>query len=134
MVLGGQVLSDEEFLRISRTLVKYSAATIDEDLNILLDEDTPVRFGNHSCDANLWMQDAVTISARRDIALDEEITVDYATHTADKPWQMACRCGASVCRGAITQDDWRLADVQERYAGHFSPFLNARIARLRLAT
>jgi SET domain-containing protein len=131
MVLGGYVMADDEFLRVSGGMSKYSAATIGENLNILLDDDTPVQFGNHSCDANLWMQDEVTIVARRDIAPGEEITVDYATHTADKPWQMPCRCGASVCRGVITQDDWRLPDVQERYAGHFSPFLNARIASLR---
>lgn len=130
MVLGGRMLSDEEFLRVCRELVKYSAATIGENLNVLLDDDTPVQFGNHSCDANLWMQDEVTLVARRDIAPGEEVTVDYATYTADKPWRMACRCGASLCRVIVTQDDWRLPDVQERYAGHFSPFLNARIARL----
>lgn len=128
IVMGGRVLTDEEFVAVGARLAKYSAATIDEGLNILLDDDTPVQFGNHSCDANLWMQDAVTMAARRPIAVDEEITVDYATHTADKPWRMLCRCGAPACRGVVTQDDWRRPDVQARYPGHFSPFLNARIA------
>ena len=128
IVLGGRVLTDEEFA--SLRLVKYSAATIGENLNILLDDDSPVTFGNHSCDSNLWMQDEVTVVARRPIAAGEELTVDYALHSADKPWHMACRCGSPVCRQLITSDDWKLRDVQERYAGHFSPFLNARIDRM----
>jgi hypothetical protein len=28
----------------------------------------------------------------------------------------------------LTGDDWRRHDVQERYAGRFSPFIDARIA------
>ena len=30
----------------------------------------------------------------------------------------------------VTGNDWRLLELQERYAGHFSPFINARIAKL----
>lgn len=131
IVMGGRVLTDEQFLEATRGRERYSGATIGENLNLLHSDETLVRFGNHSCDANLWMQDEVTLVAKRAIAAGEEITADYAVQTADKPWQMECRCGAAVCRGVITSDDWKRADVQERYAGHFSPFLNDRIARLR---
>lgn len=124
--LGGEVLTDDEFR--ARRLVKYSALAIDDHLNLLLGDDSPVNFGNHSCDSSLWMADEVTLVARRRIEAGEEITVDYALHTADLPWSMACRCGSPVCRGVVTNDDWRRRDVQERYAGHFSPFLNRRIA------
>lgn len=127
MRLRGTVLTDDEFQALR--LVKYSALSIGEDLNLLIDEDSPVVFGNHSCDSNLWMDDEVTLSARRAIKPGEEVTVDYALHTADLPWRMDCHCGSVVCRGVVTQDDWRRADVQARYAGHFSPFLNTRIAR-----
>ena len=72
--------------------------------------------------------DAVTLVARRPIAAGEEVTVDYATHTADLPWSMTCSCGSPHCRRVVTHDDWRRPDVQARYAGHFSPFLNRRIA------
>jgi SET domain-containing protein len=44
-----------------------------------------VRYGNHSCDPNLWHADVVTITARRDIAAGEELTIDYATHPG---WQI----------------------------------------------
>jgi len=42
---------------------------------------------------------------------------------------MECRCGSPLCRGVITGDDWRRTDLQARYRGHFSPFIDARIAR-----
>ena len=63
IVLGGRVLTDVEFT--SLRLVKYSAATTGENLNILLDADSPVTSGNHSCDSNLWMQDEVTLVGRQ---------------------------------------------------------------------
>ena len=126
MRLGGEVLTDDDFR--ARRLGKYSALAIGDRLNLLLDDDSPVTFGNHSCDANLWMADEVTVVARRRIEAGEEVTVDYALHTADLPWSIACRCGSPVCRGVVTHDDWRRRDVQERYAGHFSPLLNRRIA------
>lgn len=31
--------------------------------------------------------------------------------------------------GSRKGDDWRLPEVQQRYAGHFSPFINERIRR-----
>jgi SET domain-containing protein len=126
--LGGEVLTDEEFRARTLNLTKYSALAIDDRLHLLIDDDSPTNFGNHSCDANLWMADAVTLIARRPIMAGEEVTVDYATHTADLTWSMTCNCGSPHCRRVVTNDDWRRPDVQERYAGHFSPFLNRRIA------
>jgi hypothetical protein len=73
--------------------------------------------------------DEVTLVARRPVETGEELTVDYATMTV-VPWEMECNCGAPSCRGVVTGDDWRRPDLQERYAGRFSPFVNARIARL----
>ncbi len=128
MRLGGEVLTDDEFA--ARPLGKYSSLAIGDRLNLLLDDDSPVTFGNHSCDANLWMADEVTLTARRRIEPGDEVTVDYALHTADLPWSMPCRCGSPVCRGTVTNEDWRRPDVQQHYAGHFSPFLNRRIAAL----
>jgi hypothetical protein len=76
------------------------------------------------------MLDARTVGARRDIAAGEELTLDYALFSVAPEWRMECHCGSSLCRGVVTGNDWRLAELQERYAGHFSPFINARIAKL----
>lgn len=88
---------------------------------------------NHSCDPNLWLKDEVTLVARRNIMAGEEVTMDYATHEADPDWKIraSCHCGSSSCRGVVTGRDWMKEDLQERYWGHFSPFLNRRISRLR---
>jgi len=128
IVMGGRIVTDDEFRALN--LTKYSAAAIGEGLHILLDSPTPANFGNHSCDANTWMCDEVTTCARRDILPGEEITIDYAVQTASPDWSMPCSCGSPLCRSTVSGADWRLPDVQSRYAGHFSPFLNTRIARL----
>lgn len=89
-------------------------------------------FMNHSCDPNCWMQDEHTLAARRDIAAGEELTADYVFWKADDSdvARFACRCGSPLCRGRVTGRDWRLPDLQQRYAGHFSPFINERIRKL----
>jgi hypothetical protein len=68
--------------------------------------------------------------ARRDIAAGEELTFDYALCTVNSAWHIdPCACGSPLCRRRVTGDDWRRKDLQQRYAGHFSPFINERIAR-----
>jgi hypothetical protein len=125
VVLGGTLIDDAELGRLHG----HSSLAVAEGFNLLQDEDDPARYGNHSCDPNLWLADEVMLITRRQVGAGEELTVDYATMTV-APWQMACRCGAASCRGVVTGDDWRRRDLQERYAGRFSPFINARIARL----
>ena len=69
-----------------------------------------------------------TLGARRDIAAGEELTLDYALVTVSPAWRMECHCGAAECRGGVTGNDWQLRSLQHVYAGHFSPFINARIS------
>jgi hypothetical protein len=89
-------------------------------------------FINHACDSNVWLGDENTLVARRDIVAGEELTIDYALFEGDeaevKPWD--CRCGSPLCRRQVTGADWHLPALQERYRGHFSPFINRRIERL----
>jgi hypothetical protein len=86
-------------------------------------------FINHSCNPNLWMEDAFTLVARRQIEAGEELVADYALWEADEAFisSWECRCGAPDCRTRITGADWRLPELRKRYAGHFSPLLNKRI-------
>ena len=126
-VMGGRVLTDDEFAGHVATAERWSAAAIDEGLNVLQDPDDPLIRGNHSCDPNMWMVDELTLVARRPISRAEEMTVDYALMTVDEGWQVACRCARPPCRGTITGTDWRQPDLQVRYRGHFSPFIERRI-------
>jgi len=109
-----------------------TACQIDDELHIaspagteLIDSDLM----NHSCDPNTWMDDEVTISARRDIAPGEEVTADYVLWVAHPGYITIadCRCGSSLCRHKVTGDDWRIPELQERYKGHFPPYLQRRI-------
>jgi SET domain-containing protein len=126
-IIGGRVIDDVELRRIARSRSKYNSAAIGDGANLLLQNDEVVTRGNHSCDSNLWMRDAFTLEARRDIAAGDEVTIDYALQTAVPDWEMACHCGSPYCRKRIRGNDWMRPELQERYRGHFSPFLNRRI-------
>lgn len=129
---GGTPIADDALpaleARWRETGGPYSCAAIGEGISLHQAVDNPLRYGNHSCDPNLWLADATTEIARRDIAAGEELTFDYALATA-VPWSMPCRCGSPLCRGLITGDDWRDPALRARYRGHFSPFIEARIGR-----
>ena len=81
---------------------------------------------NHSCEPNLGLQGQIAFVAMRDIAADEELTFDYAM-TDDEPYEMECNCGSSSCRKVITGQDWMKEELQRRYDGYFSWFIQRRL-------
>ena len=83
---------------------------------------------NHACDPNVGVEGQIVFVALRDIAAGEELVLDYAMMD-DHDETMACHCGASSCRGTVTGKDWQLPELQRRYRGYFSSFLERRIAR-----
>lgn len=126
-IWGGSIVSDDEL----RKLEHHISAAVDEGLNMLIDPESIIRFGNHSCDPNVWMADDVTTVARRRIKAGQEVTIDYATHSVMPEWRMECRCGSANCRRVISGNDWLRGDLQQRYGGHWSPFIVLRIERQR---
>ncbi|QIG45065.1 hypothetical protein G5V58_21915 [Nocardioides anomalus] len=75
---------------------------------------------NHACDPNLgWAGDALV--ALRDVAAGEELVVDYAMSTADPDWFLRCHCPSYRCRQMVEGTDWRIPQLQARYAGHWAP-------------
>lgn len=81
---------------------------------------------NHCCEPNLGLQGQVVFVAMRDIAVGEELTIDYAM-TDDEPYEMECQCGREACRKLITGADWRKLELQQKYHGYFSWFIQRRI-------
>jgi hypothetical protein len=133
-IVGGTVMTEYEFRSYISTTSRYNATQIAEHLHLVDLIQTPDAVDgsiNHSCDSNLWLQDEVTIVARRAIAPDEELTLDYALTTIEPDWQLdqPCQCGTTACRHIIRGTDWQLPDVQQRYQGHFAPFINDRIRK-----
>ncbi|SDK68543.1 hypothetical protein SAMN05421874_11044 [Nonomuraea maritima] len=126
MRFGGRVIDDTT---LASLVPPYSSLTVDEGVHLLLDPGHPVRYGNHSCDPNLWHRAATVVVARRNITSGEEVTIDYATHTGVETWSMECRCGAAICRGTVSGADWRLPALRSAYASHWTPPLLARVAR-----
>ena len=133
-IVGGMVMTASEFALFQATHSSYSFIQIDETSYLVEDLEMAgcvYASMNHSCDSSTWMDDDVTLVARRAIEPGEEVTVDYALFTTQSNWILdrRCRCGSPHCRRIITGDDWRREDVQKRYGGHFSPFINRRIER-----
>ena len=133
--LGGRLVSSAE-------LVAHMAAenaegryvdtiTVNEDEHLVLPAESTLHFSNHSCDPNVWHVGPYEVRARRAIAAGEELTIDYGTNSGAAGLRMACRCGADVCRGLVTSDDWQIAELQRRYEGHWVPALAQRISASR---
>jgi hypothetical protein len=83
-------------------------------------------FSNHSCEPNIGVQGQIIFVALRRIAAGEELTHDWAT-TDDDEYTLVCRCGAAGCRGTITGKDWQREDLQRKYRGFFSWYLQQKI-------
>jgi hypothetical protein len=118
--LGGALIDDAALAALTPP---YSSVALDEDAHLLIDPAHPVRYGDHGCAPNVWMEGALTAVARRAIATGEELTIDYATQTGTEAWRMSCRCGQSGCRCEITGADWRLPELQAAYGDHWTPML-----------
>lgn len=87
---------------------------------------------NHSCSPNCGSApDLFTLVAMKDIEPDEEITYDYAMTDSKPDWSMKCNCGAINCRKIITGNDWKIKELQERYAGYFQKNIQEKIEALR---
>ncbi len=138
MEFGGQLVSRE----LAEDQEKYRVRSVwivaDDVFLALPESDTAPSLDenlNHSCDANAWLADEVTLVARRDIAAGDEITMDQGTWNFDVAEYTVdaedCTCGSPDCRVRLTENDWQLPSVQERYRGHFHPLVQAMIDRLK---
>jgi uncharacterized protein len=139
IIWGGELVSKKDL-----DLTKYHAQSL-----VLIKDDTylglPIvdnyqgidEYLNHSCDSNAWLKDEVTMVARQNIKSGAEITLDHALWDMDTQWDYLseevskdCNCGSSKCRKHLTPNDWKILELQKRYAGHFSPYIKKHIQRL----
>jgi len=84
---------------------------------------SPEYYLNHSCEPNVLAATAV-----RDIAESEELLTDYAhCEAGDSVLVGSCRCGAARCRGRVTGLDWAIPDLQQKYEGYFTSYVQSLI-------
>lgn len=131
---GGRIITKDE---VDPTIPDFSKRVlqIEEELflyNPLLGD--PADCFNHSCDPNAGLSGPTCLIAMRDIEAGEEITFDYAMCDDTNYDEFDCNCEQPHCRGRVTGADWRRPELQERYAGYFSPFIQRKIEAERQST
>ena len=125
MVWGGSVWTRAQL--DAGEVPRCSFSFVDEDVLLAAPRDGLDYFVNHSCDPSAWMTDEVTVVARRAIPAGVEVTGDYALWEAEDEYLIAaCACGSESCRSMIRGSDWRRPELQERYSGHFLPYIEQR--------
>ncbi|MFO0745366.1 MAG: SET domain-containing protein [Myxococcota bacterium] len=127
---GGDILNREQLEKCT-PVQQIHAVQVEEGLYIVPHRDPePADYANHSCEPNAGLQGQIALCAMRDIEPGEEICFDYATTDSSDYDEFQCACGTPSCRGTVRGDDWRRPDVQAKYKGWFSPYLQRRIDRL----
>lgn len=128
-VKGGHIVTTEQLRSVPERL-QNSEVQITDDLHLvaLADEEyeAVMLFINHSCEPNIGFAGNVVLVAMRDIEAGEELTTDYAMFD-DYDGSMSCHCGRPACRRHVDGRDWQRPDLQERYRGYFSWYLNQKM-------
>lgn len=134
-IFGGKIMLIDEMYQLPENMQSY---TMQIEERFVLGPASPVPedtdFFNHSCDPNCGFKGQVFLVAMRDINDGEEITFDYGMTVSesvgsDMVFKMACACGSSLCRKTITEQDWMLPELQVRYKGYFSQYIQDKIER-----
>jgi len=132
-VKAGHIVTTEQLRGLPERL-RNSDVQITDDLHLVALNDDEYEdvmlFINHSCEPNVGFAGNVVLVAMRDVEAGEELTTDYALFD-DYEGSMDCNCGRPACRGRVSGDDWQRSDLQERYAGYFSWYLERKIGSAR---
>lgn len=133
VVWGGSVV-DYDTLVALPAIKQIRSVQVEED-RYLVSHSTndPADYFNHSCDPNAGLAGQIALVAMRDIQPGEEVCFDYAMSDASPYDEFECECGVLACRKRITGNDWMNPELQERFAGNFSPYIQRRIERLKVS-
>ena len=110
----------------------FATAPLPAGTDVLRPDDPVHEAGpvNHACDPNLgWAGDALV--TLRDVAADEELLVDYAMSIVDEAWLLRCHCASYRCRQMVEGGDWRIPQLQQRYDGWWTPYVQRLVDSVR---
>ena len=105
LTLDSEEEDEDHMLQIDHSLYLGPSGAIDDYIN-------------HSCEPNTVLKiigKRAFLFALKDISQDEEIFFDYSTSMSDGLWEIDCLCGASCCRGRITDFVFVEKNIQDRY-------------------
>lgn len=102
--------------RLAAGTVVWTAAEDDPD-----PARTAQRLLNHSCDPTAGWRDERTLVSVAALEPGTEVTHDYAAGTSDETFLLRCHCGSPRCRQMVEGTDWRIPQLQRRYAGQWHP-------------
>jgi len=131
-IKGGEIITLKQFKKLNR-LPKEFCLQIEDEFFIGSTAPEEVEnsaiFINHSCNPNAGFKGQITYIALRNIAVNEEITQDYAmSFTCVEAYKnMICNCGSNNCRGKLSENDWRLPELQKKYGNNFSDYIIEKI-------
>jgi len=130
-VWSGRIVGTDELDELPPEIRRHTVQ-VEEGLYLAsLSAHEPPDFINHSCEPNAGLDGQVAIVALHRIQPGDEVTIDYAMCDGSPYDEFDCECGSALCRGRVTGEDWRNPTLWERYAGHFSPYLERRIKALK---
>jgi hypothetical protein len=130
-VWSGRIVGADELDELPPEIRRHTVQVEERLYLASLSPDEPPDFINHSCEPNAGLDGQVAIVALHRIQPGEEVTIDYAMCDGSSYDEFECECGSTLCRGRVTGQDWRNPTLWERYAGHFSPYLERRIRALK---
>lgn len=128
IVWGGDIVEREAWQYLTDQQ-QHLSVLVEDGLYLVSFREGEADWINHSCDPNAWLVGQITVFARRDIQPGEEVCFDYATVDNFPDYTFECGCGSPICRKQFTGNHWKLPELQERYRGHFSPYLERIIAQ-----
>ena len=122
--LGGTLLDSAALSSLlERDDGAVDSVRVDEDVHLVLPSQSRNRFCNHACDPNLGWVDEYTLATREDVAAGSELLVDYAMSITDDHWFLRCHCASYRCRQMVEGTDWRIPQLQQRYDGWWTPYV-----------
>lgn len=127
---GGHVMHRQQFVQLPVERQVHSLQISETLFMVTPERPEPADHFNHSCEPNLGVTGNVLLEVIRAVAPGDELTFDYAMCDADPYDEFECGCLAPSCRGKVTGNDWMLPELQARYRGYFSTYLERRIASL----
>ena len=130
-VWSGRIVGADQLDELPPDIRRHTVQVEERLYLASLSPDEPPDFINHSCEPNAGLDGQVAIVALHRIQPGEEVTIDYAMCDGSSYDEFECECGSTLCRGRVTGEDWRNPSLWERYAGHFSPYLERRIRALK---